>query len=361
MKDDLISRKKHIPNQRTIAIALLLFKLLILPSILTGQGSQENSVSENKKMYDPEKFLIMATPVTGGLNSTIEFPYRFPYFQGSQISPNAFSLLRGERELQGHGTGGGLEVGIVKGNWSYITVNFKYNDTPYQTAGNASQVSDRTRSDFSGSLNYIQYAWENRTQFVPTLGIGYFTGFIDTTIKDFAAYEPTKNSVIYASYVHATSKVVNPFPKVGLKIKLPIQHWHITPFYSYFYEEVTSNVSYGTGKVLSPSAELFSPFQMARSIEDESNSNILYPGGARNLRKYYQNIVGVNVFLDFHYFIQLRANVYRNLTSNLWTVRAFFTFFFHKNVGLSAYYEYAERITGKYSYWLVGPTFAIQF
>ena len=146
-----------------------------------------------------------------------------------------------------------------------------------------------------------------------------------------------------------------------MKFKIPIQHWHILPFYSYFYEEVTSNVSYGAGKILTPRLDLLNPFELADGISKESNDNILYPGGARVFKKYYQSIVGVNIFLDFHYFIQLRANIYRNLTRNLWTARVFLTFFFHENIGISAYYEYAERITGQYSYWLIGPTFATQF
>ncbi|MCK6382492.1 MAG: hypothetical protein L6Q54_14745 [Leptospiraceae bacterium] len=314
-----------------------------------------------KKMYDPDKALIMATPVYGGLISGIEFPYRFPYFQNGNFTSKDFQLLRGEKDLHGSGNGGGVELGIVKGNWSYVTVNFQFENTPYETVGSATNHIEKTRSSFVGTLNYLQYSWENKSQFVPTFGIGFFNGFVNTTVKDFVAFDPSQKSVIYSSYVNASSHVVNPFPKLGMKIKIPVQHWYVAPFYSYFYEEVTANVSYGTGKVLSPDPALFNPFTFAETIGNSSNNSLLYPGEARSLKKYYQNVVGANIFLDFHYFIQLRANIYRNLTRNLWTARVFLTFFFHKNIGISAYYEYAERITGHYNYWLIGPTFATQF
>jgi len=78
-----------------------------------------------------------------------------------------------------------------------------------------------------------------------------------------------------------------------------------------------------------------------------------------NPKLYVSNLVGTDFFLDFHYFLQLRGKVYYNLNHDLWTVRLIGSLLFNEWLGLSAYFEYTEKITVTNTYLMVGPAIVL--
>jgi len=69
------------------------------------------------------------------------------------------------------------------------------------------------------------------------------------------------------------------------------------------------------------------------------------------------HLVGAWINIDFNYFLQLQANLYYNVTNNLFSARLIGSAQFSKYVGLSAYFEYQNLEMVDNIYFFVGPSF----
>jgi hypothetical protein len=180
--------------------------------------------------------------------------------------------------------------------------------------------------------------------------------FRDTRIDDLGGM--TMRGYAHMPWISVDNTVIAPFPKVGAKFKIPIQHWYATPFYSYMYEYVKTRARSNGGTV-----ELW----QCADQDDLSCPEITgdYPMDTVEVRafdkttvKHYQShLVGADFFLDFHYFLQMRGKVYYNTNHDLWTVRLIGSMLFNENFGITAYFEYSQKITLTNTYFLIGPAF----
>jgi hypothetical protein len=153
-------------------------------------------------------------------------------------------------------------------------------------------------------------------------------------------------------FIHVKNDVVAPFPKVGLKFALPIQHWYLQPFYSFMYENLRTRAKTARGVV-----ELREVDAQTHELVDGGMETFIEVRAfdERSEKEYTSHLVGADFLVDFHYFLQLRGKVYYNTNHDLWTVRFIGSVMFNAHMGIAAYFEYTEKITVTNMYFLVGP------
>lgn len=279
----------------------------------------------------PEWFFL-ATPTAGYLHNTTNFTIKVPTGNGYEEH---------EASLTDDGFGTGL---VFVGFYRYFSVTDVFFWFP-----------DVNSSSILGNILYFSSTIPTKTFVEPFLGIGYAFVSTDTDYEDFA-YELDQQYLGRPYVGHATfeqmaveNTVQAPFPKLGLKFKLPIQHWYVTPFYSLMDEEVQTHARSPGGGV--------KIYEKGRETGEPWLEVAVPPFDTEIEKQYVSHFVGADFLLDFNYFLQLRGKTYYNLTHDLWTVRIIGSFLFSDYVGVTAYVEYSEKITVTNTYVLVGPAF----
>jgi hypothetical protein len=153
-------------------------------------------------------------------------------------------------------------------------------------------------------------------------------------------------------WISVTNKVVAPFPKVGVKFALPLQHWYVQPFYSLMYENVRTHARSGGGDVTLREVDPGTHELVEGGLESTIDIRAF---DTKSTQEYYSHLVGLDFLLDFHYFLQLRGKLYYNTNHDLWTLRLIGSVMFSAHMGIAAYFEYTEKITVTNMYFLVGP------
>jgi hypothetical protein len=298
-------------------------KTAAAPPEARGESTPEKSDAAQKPT-GPD-WMVVVTPTGGWLNN--ETTFRFSVPMGDETREQTATL-------KDDGWGLGFTVmGYYK--WVSLTNVFFY-------------FPEVNQSSLVGNVTYLSVSIPTGTFVEPYFGLGLVFVSTATDYRDFHYADTIGGLKGYADFERMSidNFVFTPFPKVGVKFKLPLQHWYITPFYSYMYEYVDIRAKSSGGSV---------------EVYDESG-NLLFqpevdPFDTKLHKDYHSHLVGANFFLDYNYFLQLRGKVYYNTNHNLWTVRAIGSFLFSKYVGLSVYLEYSEKITVKNLYILVGPAF----
>jgi hypothetical protein len=287
------------------------------------------SRADGPKDKGPE-WLLLVTPTAGWLRNEARITFKVPVENGYDEHTAT---------LTDDGWGAGL---VAVGVYRFLSLTDVFFFFP-----------DVNSSRLVGNIAYFAGEIPTGTFVEPYLGVGYVFVSTDTDYDDFKYSIEQAGMIGYATFprISVDNVVSAPFPKAGLKFKIPVQHWYATPFYSLMYEDVRTHARSPGGHV-----EIYEPG--GREAGDEPEMRITVPAFDTNLHKtYLSHLVGTDLFVDFHYFLQLRAKVYYNTSYDLWTVRLIGSFLFSKHVGISAYFEYTEKITVTNTYFLVGPAF----
>lgn len=330
----------------TAAIAAM---ALALPGILLAQGAEGDDVrgaresQESSPVTGPD-WMIVVSPTVGWLRNTTTFPIPVGVDENDE-------LVYDDYEMTDDGWGAGVTLMGYYKRVALTNVLFGFPEV--------------NQAKLLGSITYLSVAIPTDVFVEPYLGTGLavintdasFIGFTDTRVSEIGDWKLKG----YASmpWISVENSVVAPFPKLGAKFKIPIQHWYVTPFYSYMYEYVKTRARSDGGQV-----ELW---ECADQSEDSQCPDIAgdSPFGTIDIRAfdttkvkhYHSHLVGMDFFLDFHYFLQLRGKVYYNTNHDLWTTRLIGSLMFSKNMGVTAYFEYTQKITVTNIYFLVGPSF----
>lgn len=285
-------------------------------------------------------WLIVLTPTGGWLNNETTFRFKVPQGASGEIEYEEHDAT-----LADDGWGGGFTMmGFYK--WVALTNVFFVFPNVNQSA-------------LTGNITYLSLTIPTPWIVEPYLGTGFVVVSTDT---DYESFKYTlrqdysgRDAVGYADFtaISVDNRVIAPFPKIGLKLKIPVQHWYVTPFYSYMYEFVTTHAR-------SPGGDVQVYFEGDREAGRDPQLEVEVPSFDTVLNKQYgSHLVGADFFVDFHYFLQMRGKVYYNTNYDLWTVRLIGSMMINKWFGLSAYFEYSQKITVTNTYFLVGPAFVI--
>lgn len=312
----------------------------------------EASAEGTKKGPD---WLLVLTPTGGWLNNEVTFNIKVPQGAGGDVEYEEQQIT-----LKDDGWGFGLTtVGFYK-RISLTNVFFMF-----------PKVNE---SRLIGNITYLAGTIPTGVFVEPYLGLGFVWVSTKTDYRDFY-YRQKKDlygdpAVGFASFERMAidNRVLAPFPKIGAQFNLPLQHWYVTPFYSLMYEDVnvrargisTKNDEHA-GHV-----EVWYEEDLDEQGKPPTNSTLTPAVNVdvdafdkRNPKEYLSNLVGLDFFLDFHYFLQLRGKVYYNANYNLWTTRFIGSVLFNEWFGMSAYFEYSQKITVTNVYLLVGPAFVL--
>lgn len=288
------------------------------------------------------EWLGILTPTGGWLRNETRFHFKAP--AGRQNG----EILYKEHEatMTDDGAGGGLTlVGFYK--WISVTDVFFH-------------FWEVNQSRLVGNILYLSGTVPTPVFVEPYLGMGFVWVFTDTDYVDFnyALRDDETLGAPAVGYAHferisVDNQVLAPFPKIGAKLKIPVQHWYVTPFYSYMYESVATHAR-------SPGGGVKVYYVGDKEAGRPPQLEIAVPPFDTDLEKEYNShLAGADFFLDFHYFLQLRGKVYYNASWDLWTVRLIGSLLLNERVGISVYFEYSEKITVTNMYMLVGPAFVI--
>jgi len=332
----------------TAAIAAM---ALALPGILLAQGAEGDDVrgaqesQESSPVTGPD-WMVVVSPTFGWLRNTTTFPIPVGVDDDDELEYDDY-------EMTDDGWGAGV---TLMGYYKRVALTNVFFGFP-----------EVNKAKLLGNITYLSVAIPTDVFVEPYLGSGLaiintqadFFDFKDTRIDSLNNGTFWLQGRAHLGWISVDNTVVAPFPKVGAKFKIPLQHWYVTPFYSFMYEYVKTRARSGGGGV-----ELW---ECADQNENTTCEDITgdSPFGTIDIRafdstkvKHYQShLVGLDFFLDFHYFLQLRGKIYYNTNHDLWTTRLIGSLMFSKNMGVTAYFEYTQKITVTNMYFLIGPSF----
>ena len=353
------------------SLILMLFSCGVLVANETDLDNTEVSprVHKDKKPhpyanpYDFDKWLFTVTGFSGTVKSDFNLKYRLPYIKKNTNNQNDLYLLRGEKPLPGVGYGGGFQFGGFYKNWSFTMVGFDFPNSIHKDKTAIYNTVEKTGARITGALVFSRYTWRSKKKFYePFVGLGYFSGLgphMSASIDNFISYAPEINRYMYYTNQKVDVHVTNPFPQVGIKLKLPIQHWHIAPFYAYGFEKVQTRVDVLPGSSFLAENPLQGPTRLGAHLLNES-LDFQLPFRFANLAKKYHHRPGLSFYMDFRRFVSLRLFVFRNTTHHRWVVNGIFNLMFTPNIGITAFGEYGERELATIRYWMIGPTIVFQ-
>jgi len=304
-----------------------------------SQAKAQHGSSVVDKPSAPDWIVVLAMPNYGWLkNKTrIEIP------KGRDGNNE---LVYDKVEITDEGFGGGLTMMASYKRFTYTNVLFGFPRV--------------NQASVLGSINYLSYIVPTGIFAEPYMGLGLA---MIRTNADYYNFKQTRYDDLggmrlkgFASMdeIHVRNKVFATYPKLGVKLKIPVQHWSITPFYSFMFEDVSTH-TWSTGGIV----ELYdADGPSSKEVGGEPLETVnIRAFDKKTDKRYISHLVGANFFLDFHYFMQLRGKLYYNTNHDLWTIRLIGSIMLGKNFGISAYFEYTEKITVTNTYLLVGPSF----
>jgi hypothetical protein len=323
----------------------LLSLLPILPLLLPNPAAAAEPSDPEPAARGPD-WMLVVTPMGGVLRNTARF--EVPTGSADEDGDGETELTYDTYEYTDTGWGGGA---TLMGFYKYVSLTSVFFGFP-----------EVNQSHVLGNITYLGGMIPTGSFVEPYLGMGLalvatdirFFDFQDTKYDEYAGM--TMRGDASMPFIHVRNDVVAPFPKVGVKFALPIQHWYVQPFYSLMYEQVHTRARSGGGEV------------QLREVDPETHE--LVDGGLETFievrafdsdrtKEYVSHLVGMDFLVDFHYFLQLRGKVYYNTNHDLWTLRLIGSIMLSAHMGIAAYFEYTEKITVTNTYFLLGP--AIMF
>lgn len=315
--------------------------LPMLPMLLIPLAAQAQSPAPEPAAEGPE-WMLVVTPMAGWLRNTARFPV--PTGSADEDGDGESDLIYETYEFTDDGWGGGV---TLMGYYKYVSLTSVFFGFP--------KVN---QSHVLGNVTYLGGMIPTGTFVEPYVGFGL--ALVATDIR-FFDFRDTRYNVMGGStwrgdahmpFIHVENDVVAPFPKLGLKLALPIQHWYVQPFYSFMYENVRTRARSAGGEVTLREADAETHELVEGGLETFVEVRAF---DERSEKEYYSHLVGADFLVDFHYFLQLRGKVYYNTNHDLWTLRLIASVMFSAHMGIAAYFEYTEKITVTNTYFLVGP------
>lgn len=143
------------------------------------------------------------------------------------------------------------------------------------------------------------------------------------------------------SDLKATHHLVYFFPKLGIQLRLPIQHWTLTPMFGCAYEYTFRRIQSGTGAATyTPAVDL--PETLPKlNIKEHSD---VYPA-----------FIGLEAAMDYNQQFRLVTKFYYYAIINKIDIQVQGTVFFHPHVGWMVFFNYAQGITTDNLYVFSGP------
>ncbi len=268
-------------------------------------------------------WFLIVSPLFGGLRNTIRFHYDVP------TGPD--ELTPREKEMTDTGWGFGLTTVFV---WKQLAVTNVIFDVPEVNASNV-----------FGDVLTVHYSFPVHPVVEPALSVGLVYNRISADFVDFEDAVTKEGVTAVARFPHfyVNNHVFTAVPKAGVKLRIPIQHWYVKPFVGYMGEWVWVNVHTPGGSVDVPA-----PINLHKEIPSIA---------AKKTLDYHSLLVGGELFLDFHYALQLRTLFYYNLSYDTFNLRMIGSAFFSRKVplGLTTYFEYSKGIDHDNLYLFVGP------
>lgn len=294
--------------------------------------------SKAKTKLGPPEWMVLASPTFGWLKNSATFPV--------PVGRNGDGDLKfDEYHAEDGGWGGGLTLVGTFHRFALTNVFFMFPDV-----NNASLI---------GNVTYLSTSIPTGTFIEPYLGIGgvvvdteaEFNDFNDVRVDDLGGL--TLKGFAHMDRIAVDNQVWAVFPKPGLRIKLPIQHWYLQPFYGYLVEDVHVRARSTGGNV---TLYEFDP-DTGEMGATPADTIVVNPFDKTTDKVYKSHLAGTDFLIDFHYFVQLKGKVAYNVSHDLWTVRLIASMLLNKHVGVTAYFEHSQKITVTNTYFLIGPAF----
>jgi hypothetical protein len=268
---------------------------------------------------------LVLTPMAGVLRNTIRFEYEVPTGP-DEVTPRS-------KELEDTGAGTALSAVFVYRRLALTNVFF---------------VVPRVNSSLVIG-NVFFATWSHPLHRVVELftGVGMAIHGVRTHLVNFED-TVTKEGVSATAHFDSfrvKNDVFAPFPKIGLRFNLPVQHWYVAPWVSYLFEGLRLEVS-------SPGGSVYIP-------DPVNETKIIPPIFSQKWKYYHSALVGADLFLDFHYALQLRVKFYYNATFQKVNLRVIGSAILSRRVplGLTFYLEYSQGIIHDNLYGFIGPSY----
>ena len=282
---------------------------------------------------------MLVTPTGGWLRNTTTFPIPVGVDENDELEYDDY-------EMTDDGWGGGV---TLMGFYKHVALTSVFFGFP-----------EVNHAQLLGNITYLSGSVPTGTFAEPYLGVGLAAiatnaTFIDfTDVRDDDLGSTTLRGFAEMPIIQVENRVVAPFPKAGVKLAIPIQHWYVQPFYSFMYERVKTRARSGGGRV-----ELWELDVETDELFGDAPADVIEirPFDKTTVKHYASHLVGTDFFIDFNYFLQLRGKVYYNTSHDLWTVRLIGSMLLNESFGITAYFEYTEKVTVTNTYFLVGPAF----
>lgn len=322
---------------------------------------------------EPDDWRILLGPFAGQMNLQLKSALPFTYTDpstGATVSPTIGRLTgltqSGTLDLAVEGVGPQKGVSfmlmsdslVFSATYTRAEVNFtplRDSTLPIEHAGGGANGNV-----YAASLDYY---YDLSDTFQPMVGYSHsaFTAHYKVTNALFM----TKGTNVYESFpvIDADDGSHSNVGKVGIRIKLPIQHWSITPYVQYAANRYHINVRATAGTTGAQSN--FLPTDATSLVQAWAYQGVGSVATTDTLSQIpgEDRSGGLMLYLDYNRFLSLNINARRNWNKGAWNVNSSVLFFFHPNVGFQVSYLYAEpEVTLTFNRsWIAGPVFTATF
>ncbi len=350
--------------------------ILLLTSVgaLHADDPQTDPKVQPQPQTPSDEIRIVASP-TGGqvqldLRARLSFSYTDPR-TGERVLPvigRVSGLTQAGQlnaELRGIGPQAGF-LGMVVTKSVTVTAAYARAEANFSPI-NPSVLAPTNVAEGGASGNLynagIEYHYRNGSSFEPMVAFNHSYVGVHYDVKRFIA--PALSSNTYESYpfINADDGSRNNAYRTGVRIKIPVQNWYVTPYLQYSAARYFINVRTTAGAVSNstngipdnPSAltDAWYLRGVGAALNVDSMSRV-----AREDKS-----GGFILHLDYKKAVSLTTNVRRNYSKGAWNVNTIALLFVHPNFGVMANYSYAEpEITLSTSRtWMAGPVVTFTF
>lgn len=328
-------------------------------------------LAEESDESDDWRFII--SPFSGQMNLELRTALPFNYTDpttGASVSPSIGRITgltqSGTLDLAVEGVGPqkGVQM-MLRSDSLVLSAAYTRADLSFTPLRDSALPIENAGGGATGNVytGSIEYYWNITDTIAPMVGYTHtgFTAYYKVTNALFM----TTGTNVYQSFpvIDADDGSHSNVGKLGIRFKLPIESWTITPYVQYASNRYHINTRPTIGTAVGQ--ENLIPLDsnaIVRAWAYDGVGSAVNPGSMTQIPREDRS-GGLILFMDYNKFLSLSINARRNWNKGAWNVTTTALFFFHPNVGIQASHLYAEpEVTLTFNRsWIIGPVFTATF
>lgn len=339
-------------------------------SVFAQTENETDSTEVDPAEDEGWRVLVAAGAGEMKLDLKTDLPYTYRDPRTGQSVTTAFNLgltSNGSLSFNAGGLGGGRAATALITNGSLaFAAGYSQLSVNFTSLTNKGTLPINILEGGAKGVSYfgrVEYRYKNSTIFTPY--VGYKNAFFQASYKARNVIGYIPGADLYESFptIDANDGKRTHSGRAGLRIALPIQNWHIGPYFDYADSRYFITLEPGVGTVDTHTG--FVPDHPDRLVDAwyYRTDASAYSTGATIGRTTKIESGGFELYMDFRKFLSLSIDGRYNYRQSAWNVTTTAAFFYHPNLGIVAVANYSEPENSQLFQrtYVIGPVATFKF